>query len=279
MDNLQTQIDNLRTLQQSYDQLATAQASLAADVQAIKDAHILGFSYDGIIFEEGYEPQSAFGIISNCSRIIEIHDKHDTYVPGMSTTAYPEIEVFEMAAATDGTSYTGVTPQSLLHNWMQNSTTLKQVILPSLTGTNKSVMAFMRGMTNLRVLNILDLACDLGLSDDSYPSLGGDVNLIDIVYGHGVNGSRVLLRRWSPTNALLDNSTSLLTAEDIAAGFESNRQKLLYNIREHIVANLPDRIGLSPYTLTFSRNLRNAFDQATEDAFAAKNWDIAPARS
>lgn len=106
---------------------------------------------------------------------------------------------------------------------------------------------------------------------------GGTFNncpkLIDIETGAYFNSSQSL-KAWSPTEALLTNSTSLVKEGET---FSSNREKLLYNIREHIAANLPDRTGLSSLTLTMSAAVKAAIlaDQPTADAFTNKNWIIA----
>lgn len=100
-------------------------------------------------------------------------------------------------------------------------------------------------------------------------------NLIDIVWGAA--NSNQNFATWNPTNALSSSSTSLLTPEDIAAGFTSNLEKLLYNIREHLAANLTDRTGQSSPTITFSSAVKSAIlaDTTTAAAFTNKNWTIA----
>lgn len=100
-------------------------------------------------------------------------------------------------------------------------------------------------------------------------------NLIDIVWGAATGNLN--FATWNPTNALNASSQSLLTPDDIAAGFTSNLEKLLYNIREHIAANLSDRTGLSSLSISFSAAVKAAIlaDQPTADAFTNKNWIIA----
>lgn len=259
----------MRNMRESYNQLAAAQASLMENVQAIKDAHILGFSYDGIIFLEGYEPRGAFGIIAERQYILEVRDNQDTIIPKMSKTDYPYLEVFEMR--------NGNTTTQGISSWMSGSTTLREVIIPNLanTGYIGYVSNFFDNMTELRVLDLQYSNKNLLFSSGCFT---GSNKLIDLIIGSNL-GSSYSISSWYPTEAILDNSTSLLTQADLDLGFTSNREKLLYNIREHIAANLPDRTDDTPFTLTFNQTLRNAFDQATDDAFAAKNWDIAPARS
>lgn len=100
----------------------------------------------------------------------------------------------------------------------------------------------------------------------------GCVNLIDLEFGY-LTGDVRFTASWNPTNALLSNSQTLLTTEDIAAGFTNNLEKLLYNIREHIAAYLP----VATNTITFSAAVKAAIlaDQPTANAFTNKNWIIA----
>jgi len=98
-------------------------------------------------------------------------------------------------------------------------------------------------------------------------------SLIDIETGAFFRGN-TSLRGWDPTNALSSSSTSLV---DDGETFASNLEKLLYNIRNHIAANMPDRTGLSAFTITFSANVKAAInaDAETVAAFTNKNWTIA----
>ena len=81
---------------------------------------------------------------------------------------------------------------------------------------------------------------------------------------------------WKPIEALLENSTSLLSNQDIANGFTSNRKKLLYNIREHIAKLLPSNTSSTSKNITFSPELKAAIleDADTADAFSNKYWNV-----
>lgn len=67
---------------------------------------------------------------------------------------------------------------------------------------------------------------------------------------------------WNPT-------TVLSTPEGIAA--------INANIRDHIAAKVSDRTGDTALTFTVSANLYANLEQATIDAFTAKNWNVAGA--
>ena len=96
-------------------------------------------------------------------------------------------------------------------------------------------------------------------------------NLIDITTGSLKKGY-ANFATWAPTNALLTNSTSLV---DDGENFTSNREKLLYNIREHIAANLQETETAA--SISFSAALKAAIDESPETiiAFTEKNWTIA----
>ena len=253
-NELDQQINNLRTLQQSFDQLAS-------DLRAIKNAHILGFNYDGIVFAEGFEPTSAFGIIANRHQISIVNDDTDEMLPMMKKDDYPLLEAFTMLNATYCESSAG-------SEWLIGSSSIKKVILPRLQLTTPY-----RFINSMAALRLLDLA--YANFNNSNGSISGVPDLIDIIIGKGFTGSCNILYLWSPTNALMSDSTSLLTDEDIAAGFTSKLEKLLYNIREHIAANLNPEITA---TITFSAAVYAAInaDQDTVDSFPA-SWTIASA--
>lgn len=83
--------------------------------------------------------------------------------------------------------------------------------------------------------------------------------------------SNTFLRTWSPTEALLNNSTSLVESGE---QFNSNLEKLLYNIRTYIAANIN---ASSTGTIYFSAEVKAAIldSQVTSDAFTNKGWTIA----
>ena len=87
-------------------------------------------------------------------------------------------------------------------------------------------------------------------------------NLIDVEVGAMETSFSV--GYWRPLNILAD-------ADKTA--------QLNTNIRDHIAAKVTDRNGQEPLTITFHQLLRNALTEETEQAFTAKNWNIAPAKS
>lgn len=75
----------------------------------------------------------------------------------------------------------------------------------------------------------------------------------------GALRTKLYFRFWNPT-------TVLSTPEGIAT--------INANIRDHIAAKVSDRTGQTALIFTISTNLYNNLEQATKDAFTAKNWEV-----
>ena len=101
----------------------------------------------------------------------------------------------------------------------------------------------------------------------------GCVRLIDLTVGESFSAGSTIqwLNLWNPTEALLTNSTSLV--ED-GETFGSNREKLLYNIREHFAALLPTVTTTSKIQLNSTLKAAIDADNATASAFSNKGWTL-----
>lgn len=87
-------------------------------------------------------------------------------------------------------------------------------------------------------------------------------SLIDVVVG--AMETSFSLGTWRPLDVLAD-------ADKVV--------QLNKNIREHIAERITDRNGAEPLTITFHQQLRDALTEETEQSFAAKNWNVAPAKT
>ena len=96
------------------------------------------------------------------------------------------------------------------------------------------------------------------------------VNLIDVTVIP--KSSTTLLSLWSPTNALLSDSTSLVNENE---SFSSNIEKFLYLLRTNIADNLEQTT--EGYAISFSDAVKSAIlaDEETTNAFISKGWTIA----
>lgn len=102
---------------------------------------------------------------------------------------------------------------------------------------------------------------------------GGLTRLIDVTVGESFSAGQTItwLRNWNPTEALLTSSTSLVEDGEI---FSSNREKLLYNIREHFAALLPTVTTTSKIQLNSTLKAAIDADNATASAFSNKGWTL-----
>lgn len=227
-------------------------------LQAIESSHILTYQINGITFSGGYVPVSVADILLNISNIESIEDDTIGYLGLVNTQ--------QTFTGLKSISLPNVTAETTVEN-LSRSNTLERINLPNLNQTNYNFCVSNTALKYCNLLNVNIVSATLFL----YAT-----RLIDLIIGAGFTGN-ISLTYWSPSEALLSSSTSLLTQEDLDAGFTSNLQKLLYNIREHFAANLPDRTGQTSFTLTLHANMKAAIqaDTATANAFTNKNWVIA----
>lgn len=133
---------------------------------------------------------------------------------------------------------------------------LRYVNMPSLTTFNSGrlfwtaqayVGIYKIYMPNLSVINgtIWERA--------DYPP----TDLIDVEVG--ALETNFKFNAWNPTNVIAD---------------PTKLAQLNANIRDHIAAKVSDRTGQTALIFTISTNLYNNLEQATKDAFTAKNWEV-----
>lgn len=83
---------------------------------------------------------------------------------------------------------------------------------------------------------------------------------------------------WNPLNAYLNTTNNLVPADVRTEHPEwTNRDYLLYCLREHFAANLPDRTGMSSLTITFNGTMKTHINNSPETAaaFTSKKYIIA----
>lgn len=233
---------------------------IIALLQQIVDAHILGFNVDGAVYETGYSGSTTASALLNRGHILSLVDNSITTINGgditlgMSKCKYAEYNA--LTSITSGYSDFGSMGE------------LEIVELPNLVSIVGPRSYFNSGL--IKRINIKKL----NNTGKFYSNTLVSANLIDVEYGASISANCNFLSEWNPSNALLDNSDSLLTDEDRTAGFSNNKQKLLWNIRNHIAANLRTDVGNK--TITFQANVKAAIlaDADTLAAFPA-NWTIA----
>lgn len=146
----------------------------------------------------------------------------------------------------------------------ENNSGLMELYMPQLLVI--PIYFTFRNMPNLEIVDFSEAYNP----NTSFSPFGSCPNLIDFRIGNNLHlGAN--LGSWNPTNALSSTSSSLVHEGE---SFANNLEKLLYNIREHLAANLRTDVGNK--TIRFHANVKAAIeaDQATMDAFPA-NWTIA----
>lgn len=153
-----------------------------------------------------------------------------------------------------------LTHASILGNYrfFKGASNLRTLIVPKL----KTIPSYIIEGTAVEYFDC-SYAEKFGIEANSNVSIYGSPVLDNLITGYCFN-TNILLNLWNPY-------TVLETEEGVS--------RINNNIRKNMIANMPDRNGLEPLTITFHKELRNALTEETEQAFAAKNWNISPAKS
>lgn len=150
---------------------------------------------------------------------------------------------------------------------LASCTSLKKVILPKLetSGTD-----FFNGDSKLEEADLSSLTTVEARMFQNCP------NLIDLTIGKNFTSNVSL--GLIPTNAMKKTISTLCYDTDIdkyGQVFVSNWDKWKWCIINHFAANLPDRTGLTAFTITFGSTTLNNFDEEMKLAFTNKNWTLA----
>ena len=146
---------------------------------------------------------------------------------------------------------------------------IQEVYLEKLENAADTMFRFCNSLKTLYTHNISLSRWNYGLG-----ICDGCPNVIDWTLGKNhasIVNKLIPIVKWIPTEALKEDSTSLV---DVGESFSSNREKLLYNVRNHFAANLP---VVDSGTITFSADMYSAItaDEQTADSFTSKGWTIA----
>ena len=226
-------------------------ATMAGNVAAIV-AHLL--NTDGFIWS-GDQPTTLEDALKRINSIVEatVHGNS-----GFSTSSLRKI-TFADATNLSNIGYYSSSAQS----------SLQEVYAPySLYFGSR----FIYDCTNVRVFDASSLPTMSNIGE----GMTSNTNLIDFRVGKNFTGNESL-SMWNPTNALLTDSKSCMTEEEIAAHPTwYNRDLLLYNIREHLAAQLPTLTSSTSKNLTFASALKAAIlaDADTAAAFSSKYWNV-----
>lgn len=138
---------------------------------------------------------------------------------------------------------------------------IKEAHFPSMTSLPQNFMS--STIPNIKYVDITNVQISATGIFKSSP------NLITVINHPTSLRDYEHLRFWNPTNALRDDSSSLVESGE---SFSSNLEKLLYNIRQ-IASYLPET---NDKTFTFWNAVYNAInaDSPTLSAFTDKGWTL-----
>lgn len=243
------------------------------------------FDMDGFIFDEGYEPTTA-GELTNVflPHLKEIDNDSIQSLKVFFVMNNTTVERVELRGATTTSSYSGTIDATLL----SRCSSLAYISIPNLTELNFAPDHAFSYNGNLLELHLPKVGyvtgsrqfsensklqvCDLTMCSrlaNAYHFIR-DYDLIELHIGAGMTNS-FFINYWSPTNALDANSSSLV---ETGEPFANNLEKLLYNIREYIAANLRTDVGNKTITMSAAVKAAINADPATLAAFPS-NWTIA----
>lgn len=256
--------------------------SILSDLQSIIDAHIItGVSSDGYVFTDGTVVYGIGAVLAYPSRLVSVTDSHITDLAlsvfqanaNLQSVSLPNLTSIKVNfSSCSSLQYVNLPSATSCStgNLFSQCTSIEEIDLSSVTG-NMVIANCCWRCINLKKFNALNVHNMYGV--DFFAS---DEKLIDIITGRNFDASTnsSALQTWNPTEAL---RTDVGTLVEPSETFANNREKLLYNIREHIAANLPDRTGQTPLTITFHANVKAAIqaDPETAAAFTNKYWNIA----
>lgn len=212
-------------------------------------------SYDGFTTSDGSVIKGGIDLLKNKGKVIKIVDDTSTTWDGTYNQLFGEqLKYVELKVA------------SSLSNYPTCFANIEQFYADN-AHTIRWRDFFYNSKNKQRVISLLN-ASSVTI-DGTTAYMVSPPGLIDFRFGKGLTGD-ANVSWWNPIDALLSDSTTLI---DEGEPFNSNLEKLLYNIREHIAANLNPNITA---TIIFSAEIKSAIlaSEETMNAFPA-SWTIA----
>ena len=177
---------------------------------------------------------------------------------------------------------------TMTHSIFYGNTNLRYVKLPKITNINNFQAWDGSGSAGIQALYSINFEVPmchyfvttlLGRNNNNiFSSLTfGKLTTFNIT---SLGGPQFLLRNITVGNGTdITLNLSLWDARYVIAEGQSGIDELNSNIQNNLIANLKDNTGLTAKTVTFGQNLRNVLTAETEQMFADKNWNIAPAKT
>jgi hypothetical protein len=317
----QTEIENLRTLQQSLSDLVEDYNEMAPKIeavdnitkelsngkqliaQAISDKGVPATADEslselaekvseidwnpnvGFTFMDGYAPKTLVEYLNGYYKnLLSVNDYQITtdlkYGAFFNCTNVTSIILNDFQVPTLDSRLT----QSIFYG----NTNLRYVKLSKITNINNGQAWDGSGSAGIQTLYDINFEVP-NCSYFATTLLGRNNNRIfsSLTFGKlttfnisSLGGAQYLLRNITVGNGTdITLNLSLWDALDVIAEGQSGIDELNSNIQNNLVANLKDNTGLTAKTVTFGQNLRNVLTAETEQMFADKNWNIAPAKT
>ena len=279
-------IDTTELAKQGTDENANI-TDITEKLQQIIGANILQPNLQGITFADGYATDNAVQLVLNRKNYIKTIESDisgsiqsgtfygNTYLTDVNLPNITGIGESAFFGCSNLTEVDFPNVVNVYQTAFRACSRLSKAFFPKMTVLY--TLAFY-SCTNLRYLDISGL---MGVSGTSGGALQACPNLIDIHMGRNITTNLNLASGsiiWNPTNAYLNTTNNLVPADVRAEHPEwTNRDYLLYCLREHFAANLPDRTGQSSLTITFNGTMKTHINNSPETAaaFTNKNYIIA----
>lgn len=309
MTATQEQIEKLRTLQESYDELANKVAELNGvakestsqeileEVSGIKgdnpDATMTKVSQDiGLLpnklieaLEDRYTfPVNYDGIVSSTP----ITSFLEGVLNKTSITEISDNKVTALNATWSSLGFTNCKKVRLknclrLTNSCFEGANINELAMDNITTASYRVFRN-SGLKKLKI----PMISAIGYSGTPAPGVCfmENPNLIDIEAGYNWDENVIVFvsvasygpeASWYPINAVTDASNLVEdTIDEFGRVIDTNKKQFLFNIRRHIAANMK-QLTTEGYTISFSSIIKEAIlsDPMTADAFTNKGWTIA----
>jgi len=161
---------------------------------------------------------------------------------------------------------------SVATNLLRLCTAIQEIVLPSCTSFGDYAFYETNSYYKLNLLNsgIAQINRGHQTSKSTY--------LIDLIIGTNFDGNvNFSSDGYNPSEAYRTDIASLCFDTDLQEYgqiFSTNWDKWKWCIINHLAANLPDRSGLTAFTITFGSTVLSHFDQDMQDAFTNKGWNL-----
>ena len=234
----------------------------------------------GLVWDEGYKPRNVLDVFNYAPHLIEINVDSFLNIESGYLTPFINLEKITLHSSIISN---GVFNVHYLVDW---STKLKfvnllNIIEISITTGSGAAIATDVELNCPKVTRVNSGSGYIGLDRHYvYKSMVfGTLELFNVNANTQQQQYRLRNITVGENTDITLNFSMFWDARDVIAEGQSGVDELNLNIQNNLVANLKDNTGLTAKTVTFVQGLRNILTTETEQMFANKNWNIAPAKT